>query len=151
MKKPIVIDIVTFLAMFGVSILVSIATKGRFGQGGVALDSQRVANYCIISTVAFMVVAVNKFFLKYTIPVNSPINLSLGFGIITATASTVSSPLAIGITIAGAICLWVCVASDEEIVNKQAFVIEAVIMYTLVLGILYYVPVWYGQVLTPRY
>ncbi|HLG30408.1 MAG TPA: hypothetical protein VI387_09380 [Candidatus Brocadiales bacterium] len=150
MKKPIVIDIVTFLAMLGVSILVSIATKGRFGEGGSALISQRIANYCIISTVAIMVVAVNKFFLKYTIPVNSPINLSLGFGIVTATASTVSTPLAIGITIAGAICLWVCVASDEEIVNKQLFVIDAVIMYTLVLGILYYVPVWYGQVLTPR-
>ncbi len=144
MKRPIVIDIVTFLAMFGVSILVSIATKGRVGEGGEALVHQRIANYCIISTVAIIVVAINKFFLKYTIPVNSPINLSLGFGIITATASTVSTPLAIGIAIAGAISLWVCVASDEEIVNKQLFVIDAVIMYTLVLGMLYYVPIWYG-------
>ncbi|MGR3310615.1 MAG: hypothetical protein ACUZ77_07550 [Candidatus Brocadiales bacterium] len=140
MKKPIIIDIITILAMFGVSLLVSLATKGRFGEDSMA--DQRIANYCIISTVAIIILAINKFFIKFTVPVNSPINLSVSFAIITAVAMTVSTSLAIGITIAGAVSLWVCVASDEEIVYKQLFVIDAVIMYTLSLGILYYIPIY---------
>lgn len=137
-KKPIVIDIIAFLAILGVSILVSIATRWRFEEG--AVIQQRIANYCIISTVVFIIITVNKFFIKFSIPVQSPVNLSIGFAIITAVAAAVSVPLAIGITISGAICLWICVASDEEIVHKQLFVIDAVIMYTLILSTLYYVP-----------
>lgn len=143
MKKPIVIDIIAFLVIFGISILVSLATKWRFGDGPVI--NQRIINYCIISTVMFIIITVNKFFIKFTTPVQSPINLSIGFAIITAVAATVSGPLAIGITISGAICLWVCVASDEEIVHKQLFIIDAVIMYALILCTLYYVPNYIGR------
>ncbi|MBI2560244.1 MAG: hypothetical protein HYW14_03835 [Planctomycetes bacterium] len=147
MKKPtvIAIDIVTFLAMFGISAIVSIVMKGRLGLGLNALTNQRLTNVCIICTIAIIVIAVNKFFIKYTIPVNSPINLSVGFAVVTVIASAVGAALAIGITISGAICLWVCVASDEEIVNKQLFVIDSVIMYTLVFSTLYFVPLYIGS------
>lgn len=140
MKKPIVIDIVTLLAMLGITILVSIATKGRFGEEIGA--NQRIINYCIISTVIIIIVTVNRFFFKYTLPIHTPVSFSVGFAIITAFASTVNTSLPIGIAIAGAICLWVCVASDEEIVHKQLFVIDSIIQYTTVLGILYYVPMY---------
>src|SRR3972149_2847434 len=73
LKKPtvIAIDIVTVLAMFGISAIVSIVMKGRLGLGEHALTNQRLTNVCIISTIVIIVIAVNKFFIKYTIPVNS--------------------------------------------------------------------------------
>lgn len=147
MNRPIVIDVITFFSMLAVTLIVSIITKGHFGGDNTAY--QRIAQFCLISTVAIIIVAINKFFLKYTVPVDSPVISSLGFGIITATALIVSPSLAIGIGIAGAICLWLCVIADPEIVKKKAYIVDAVVMFAIALAVLHLVPALVINYMTP--